>query len=119
MIIYVAGNYNASTEEGKLANTHKAIDIGILLYEKSNHRIYPVIPHLTHWMEARMNYLGYPERPNSYWYGFDNLIIPSCDGLLKISEDGKSKGADAEEAFAISLGKPIYHSVDEVLNCLT
>ena len=65
-----------------------------------------------------MDYLGYPKRPNSYWYDYDNLIIPICDGLLKISKDGESKGADAEEALAVKLGKPVYHSVEEVLEVL-
>jgi len=118
MIIYVAGKYNASTDGGRLLNTHKAIDIAIALYEQSHHKIYPVVPHLTHWIEKRMDYLGMPPRENSYWYQFDNLIIPKCDGLLKISKDGESKGADAEEALAIKLDKPIYRTVDEVLDSL-
>jgi len=116
MIIYVAGKYNAPTTGEKLFNVHKAMDVGIRLYEESEHKIYPSVPHLTHWVEERMDYLGYPSRENSYWYQFDNLIIPKCDGLLKISKDGESKGADAEQALAEKLGIPVYRTVEEVLD---
>jgi len=118
MIIYTAGKYNALTDGAKLFNTNKAIDVAIRLYEGSHHKIYPVVPHLTHWIEKRMDYLGLAPRENSYWYDYDNLIIPICDGLLKISKDGESKGADAEEALAVKLGMPIYYSVEEVLEAL-
>ena len=118
MITYVAGKYNAPNDGAKLYNTNQAIDKGIELYEGSKHQIYPLIPHFTHWMEKRMDYLHMPPRENFYWYQFDNLIIPKCDGLLKISKDGESKGADAEEALATKLGLPIYRTVDEVLNVL-
>jgi len=119
MIIYVAGKYNAPTDGERLYNTNQAIDVAIALYEGSDHKIYPMVPHLTHWIEKRMDYRKMNSRENSYWYQFDNLIIPKCDGMLKISKDGESKGADAEEALAIKLGLPIYHSVEEVLKCLT
>ena len=118
MVIYVAGKYNAKSAGEKLKNTHKAIDVGIQLYSLSHHKVYPVIPHLTHWVEERMDYNGLPPRENTYWYEFDNLIIPKCDGLLKISKDGESKGADAEQKLAESLGIKIYKSVPEVLKDL-
>src|SRR5438445_13895206 len=97
MIIYIAGKYNSPTKEEIMVNVNKAIDTGIEVYKKGH---YPVIPHLTHWIEARMNENGEPPRPNEYWYDFDNLIITKCDALLKISPDRVSKGDDTEEELA-------------------
>ena|SRR3990167_1838591 len=113
MIIYIGGKYNAPTDGERLFNTHKVIDFGIKIYEKGH---YPVIPHLTHWIEKRMDYLGYPPRPNSYWYAFDNLIIPACQGFIKISKDGESKGADAEEVLAKKLGLKIFKTLEDIPN---
>ncbi len=111
MIIYVAGKYNMPTDGEKLKCTNIAIDLGIEIYKLGH---YPVIPHLTHWIEKRMDYNGEPPRPNTYWYGFDNLIIPKCDALFKFSPDGYSKGADLEEALAKKLGLRIFHSLEEI-----
>ncbi len=112
MIIYIAGKYNAPTDGERLLNTHKAIDIGIKVYEKGH---YPIIPHLTHWIEKRMDYLGYPPRPNEYWYDFDNLILPKCDGFIKICNNGESKGADAEEKLARKLNLKIFTCLEEII----
>jgi len=111
MIIYIAGKYHAPTDGERLRNTNHAIDVGIKVYKMGH---YPLIPHLTHWIEKRMDYNGEPPRENNYWYDFDNLIIPKCDALLKISRDGESKGADAEEKLAKRLGMPIFHSLKEI-----
>lgn len=111
MIIYIAGKYNAPTDGERLRNTNKAIDFGIEVYKRGH---YPHIPHLTHWIEKRMDYNGEPPRQNDYWYVFDNLIIPKMDGFIKICNDGESKGADAEEALCRKLGIRIFKSLDEI-----
>jgi len=114
MIIYVAGKYNAPSDGARLKNTNKAIDMGIRIYKEKGH--YPHIPHLTHWIEKRMDYNGEPPRENDYWYVFDNMIIPKCDGFLKISKDGESKGADMEEALAKKLGLKIFETFEDIPN---
>lgn len=115
MIIYVAGkfldDYTNPTREGTLANVNKALDIGTEVVKKGH---YALIPHLTYFQEQRMLEMGEPKLTNEWWYKYDNKIIPACQGLLKISPDGYSKGADAEEKLAISLGIPIFRSVDEL-----
>lgn len=115
-IIYVAGKYFEVTYGARLANTHKMIDAGVELYEKSNHFLVPYVPTWTHWMEERMDYLRLPQRPNEWWYEFDNNFLPKCDAVLKISARGISKGADLEEDLAKKLGIPVFYSVDECLN---
>ena len=116
LLVYLAGKYNAKTDGERLRNTDKIIDIGIEIYERSNHLLYPHIPHLTHYIEKRMDYLGYKERPNEYWYEFDNIILPKCDILYKISKDGESKGADMEEQLAIKEKIPVVKSMEELFN---
>jgi hypothetical protein len=110
LIVYVAGSYWDDTEEGRLANTNKAIDAGIHIYMKCH---YAIIPHLGHYVNPRIPMLGYDEVPNDWWYKVDNMIIEKADMLLKISS---SRGADAEEKLAFKLGIPVIYSVDEVPN---
>ncbi len=113
MIIYVAGKYNAPTDGERLRNTNKAIDVGIELINKGH---YALIPHLTHWIEKRMDYNGEPPRENAYWYKFDNKIMPKMDAFIKICKDGESVGADAEEALARKLGIKIFNKVGDIPN---
>lgn len=112
MIIYVAGKYNAKSDGERLRNTNKAIDMGIKIYTLKGH--YPHIPHLTHWIEKRMDYNGELPRENDFWYKFDNMILPKCDGFIKISEDGESTGADAEEKLAKELKLKIFKSFGDI-----
>jgi len=116
MIIYVAGKYNAPTDGARLKNTNKAIDMGIRIYTEKGH--YPVVPHLTHWIEKRMDYKGMPPRENEFWYDFDNIILPSCEGFIKICNDGESKGADLEEKLAKEKGLIIFDSFDDIPSIL-
>lgn len=114
-IVYVAGKYYEKTIGARLSNTHKCIDIAIELYEKSNKTLIPYVPVWTHWMEERMDYLRYPERPNEYWYAFDDNFLPKCDLFLKTCDKGISKGADQEEELAKRLGIPVYYSLNSIL----
>jgi len=111
MIIYVAGKYNAKTDGERLKNTNKAIDTGIEIINKGH---YAHIPHLTHWIEKRMDYNGEEPRENSYWYDFDNKIMPKMEGFIKISQDGESKGADMEELLAKKLNLKMFKTLEEI-----
>ena len=119
-MVYVAGKYLDSysnpTEDGTMENINKAIDIGMEMYEESEHKVVPMIPHLNYMIEKRLRKLhSMKRRPNEYWYEYDNVGLPNCDALLKISADGESHGADNEEKLMRSLGKPIFRTVKEVL----
>lgn len=111
MIIYIAGRYNAPTDGQRLFNTDKAIDTGIAVMKKGH---YCLVPHLTHYIEKRMDYNGEPPRENSFWYDFDNKIIPKCDALLMTEASGVSMGADMEVALAKKLGIKVYHNIQEI-----
>lgn len=114
-LVYIAGKYYEKSIGARLFNTHKMIDAGIELYIKSNKKLVPYIPTWTHWMEERMDYLKYPERPNEFWYAFDDVFLPKCDALVKICDLGISKGADLEEKLAKKLNIPVYYSIKEIL----
>jgi hypothetical protein len=47
------------------------------------------------------------------WYGMDRVIVSRCDAVLRLP--GESTGADLEVAQARSEGKPVFHTVDEVI----
>lgn len=106
LVIYVAGKYWNSTDQGRLDNTNKAIDAGIQILYKCN---YAIIPHFGYYIDKRMN----QPLKNSDWYVIDNMILLKADGLLKISN---SIGADAEEQLAKKLGIKVYYEVNDIPN---
>lgn len=113
MIIYVAGSYSGNGQWAeKVINTYKAIDAGIKILLKGH---YALIPHLTHFIDERMDVLGLASREKEFWYDFDNIILPKCDGFIKISSSG---GADAEEAMAYAHKLKIFKTIDEIPDAL-
>lgn len=105
--IYIAAPYSAEAEDERLSNTKIAIDSAIELFQKGH---YPYVPHLTHWVDGRVNEVG----SKISWEGYMEWHRPwleVCDGLLYL---GSSKGADIELQMAKDLGKMIYYSITEV-----
>ena len=108
MLIYIAGPYTADTDEGRLANTERAMAAGytILLLGHT-----PVIPHFTHWFDLYVEKVtGKRESPESYCQ-WDLAILARCDALLHLAP---SPGADAELRQAEEMGLRIYRSLDEI-----
>lgn len=105
--IYVAGKYSANTEQERLDNTNKAIDMGVKLAQKGH---IPFIPHLTHYFDMRA-----VEQGVSFdwdWYmDYDNVWLHDCDALFCLSI---SKGVDIELSVARDMNIPIYYSLDEI-----
>jgi len=114
-LVYIASKYNDKTAGAKLANTHISFDAARELYKKSNHQLVPYCPLWTHFLDERMDYLRDDPRSNEFWYAFDNVIVPKCDAMLKITKQGESTGADNEEILAKKLGIPVFYSVDEIV----
>ncbi len=67
----------------------------------------PFVPHLTHFWHMLF--------PRSYedWLDQDNQYIPVCEALVRLP--GESSGADKEVALALSLGVPVYYTVQQFL----
>ena len=119
-MVYVAGKYLDSysnpTEDGTMENINKAIDIGMEMYEESEHKVVPMIPHLNYMIEKRLKQTSKEVRKNEYWYEYDNVGIPNCNALLRICIGGFSKGADAEWELAKVLGIPTFTLIQQVID---
>lgn len=48
-----------------------------------------------------------------FWYEYDNEWLPVCDGLLRLP--GESAGADKEIELMMRLGKPVFHSLESLI----
>src|SRR3972149_5442477 len=103
MRIYVAGPYSAITEEERLANANKAIDIGVELM-KRGHTIF--VPHLCHFIHQRWPGISW-ER----WMSVDLDILQIFDAIFFINP---SRGATIELNRAMEWGVKVYYNVSEV-----
>lgn len=98
--VYVAGPLSSHPMHG----THEALRIGRILMEEG---FVPYVPHLTTFWDI--------VAPMAYekWMLHDMDIIERMDCVLRLP--GRSSGADAECDYAISLGKPVFYSVDDLI----
>ena len=109
ILVYVAGPvsaYGASHHDAvrvQTQNVERGIDVGMEVLVAG---FYPFIPHLTHYFHLRA-----PEDYGALYYEWDNVVLRRCDVLLKFAS---SRGADAEEELAKSLGIPVVYSVEEL-----
>ncbi|MGD8786214.1 MAG: DUF4406 domain-containing protein [Phycisphaerales bacterium] len=101
MIVYIAGPY---TKGDVAVNVRKAIEAADKLADLG---FIPYLPHLTHFW-----HLVFP-RPYKYWLEYDKIFLKFCDCLLRLS--GESSGADGEVAEARNLGKPVFYSIDDLI----
>jgi hypothetical protein len=60
---------------------------------------------------------GFRELTHAQWLAMDIEIINRCDAVLRLP--GESTGADAEVAFAESMGIPVFHDIEEVIRWAT
>jgi len=98
--VYVAGPY---TLGDVCLNVRNAIQAG---NELADQGLIPFVPHLSHFWHMLC------PRPYDFWLDYDNQFLPDCDALLRLP--GESSGSDKEVALAMSLGIPVFHSIEEV-----
>lgn len=99
--IYVAGPY---TQGDVAVNVRRAFEAANELADRG---FAPFVPHYTHFW-----HMLFP-RPYQFWLDLDSTFIPCCDALLRLP--GPSSGADGEVAHAKTLGLPIFHSIQDLL----
>jgi hypothetical protein len=102
--IYVAGPYTQGDPE---ENVRKAVFAADAVAELG---FAPFVPHLSHLWEQ------ISPKPYAFWIALDNAFLPLCDALLRIP--GPSSGADGEVALALSLGIPVFHSLEALAAAL-
>ena len=101
MKVYLSAPYTASTEEAKLANTNKAIDVALDLMVLG----YTVfIPHLSHFTDTLAKNKKI-DLPYEMWMQQDLEWIPVCDCLVYF---GMSHGVQREIEFAKNRNIPVY-----------
>jgi nucleoside 2-deoxyribosyltransferase len=100
--IYIASPYSIGNS---LDNVERQIDAAENLL---NAGICPVIPLFSHY-----HHVKYPHDYET-WMRVDFEKIRRADAVLRLP--GKSRGADREIVFAISLNKPVFYRIKDVLN---
>jgi len=105
--VYVAGKYSAETDSERLANTERAMEVGIHLWHKG---YAPFIPHLSHFTDALANRLGLPLVYKD-WLAWDDCFQETCHVFFY---DSMSTGADREHINARLMGQPIFRHLDDV-----
>lgn len=107
MIIGVAGPYSANTSEQKQLNLD-AMNVAAARLLELGH--IPIIG-----MNAALPVLAKANVPDKYKCTMDIslAVIGACDALLLLAE---SPGANKERDLILSKGRPVFNSIDEVIN---
>ena len=107
MIIGVAGPYSAETAEHRQNNLDAMNMVAASLLEMGH---IPIIG-----MNAALPVINKAKVPDKYKCMMDIslAVISVCDGLLLLAE---SPGANKERDLILSMGKPVFHSIEEVVN---
>jgi hypothetical protein len=99
--VYIASPYTI----GDVAvNVKRQIDVADILI---SHGFAPFVPLLSHFQ-----HLMHP-RPYEDWTTLDIEWVKVCDCILRL--EGESNGADNEVEVARVLGKPIFFSIEELI----
>lgn len=114
-VVYIASPY---TKGDVAMNTHFQCKIFDRLL--STGRVVPVAPLWSHFQHTLF------PRPYKDWISYDQEMLRLYDCCLRLDADIKdrgveyfqheSSGADAEVETFIKLGKPVFYSIDDLLN---
>ena len=107
--LYIAAPYSADSDEETAANVRRAAEVAEQCWAKGHEAFCPHSHSHAVAIASKRN-----GRPISYeqWMAFDLSIIKAWATGLVIP--WRSSGADRELEYAASLGRTIFHSVDEV-----
>jgi hypothetical protein len=108
MLIYVAGPYTAPDDEGRIANTQRAMQAGLVILGRGHT---PFIPHFTHYFDLYVEKRLGLRLPSNIYYDWDMVILDRCDALLYLAP---SPGADKELERASELGLVVFYSEREI-----
>jgi hypothetical protein len=100
--VYVAAPYNSDP----VHNTNQAIRYANQLVDTG---FIPIIPHTN-----SLLWNLHTPRPESFWYEYVMHLMKLCDAVVRFP--GSSVGADREVEEALSLGKPVFYSVYELMS---
>ena len=98
-LIYIAGAYRVPDP---VANTAEAMERGRQVYDVIGVPV--MIPHLS--LFQHLQRYG----TDQYWLDYTMHQMRACDAVFRIS-NRFSAGSDAEEAEAVRMGIPVFHSM--------
>lgn len=107
MRVYIAGPMTNGTGNAyNMKKIHAAVHVYLKLIR---YGYVPHCPHLTVFADfLAPGHIAYDE-----WLELDMCYIDDCDVVLRLM--GDSVGADRECAYAKSIGKPVVHCLDKLL----
>lgn len=103
--VYIAGPYSKGDVAVNVRNAVLAADKVLAS------GCVPFLPHLTHFWHMIC------PRPYEEWLALDNQWVDACDCLLRIP--GESSGADKEAERMKRLGRPVFHTLEELLEVMS
>lgn len=110
-IIYVAGRFSAPTREGVEANILAAVDVALDVARTGG---FPITPHANTAHPLFENL-----QPYSFWIEGTAELLRRSDALITVPGWEASSGARGEVELAHRLGKPVFHSIEELKLWLT
>jgi hypothetical protein len=102
--VYVIGPYSHPDPAVVQENVNRALDVAEQLEDLG---YIAVAPHLFHYRDQR-----HP-RSYAYWMERTRREQETCDVAVRLP--GPSKGGDDEQAYAPTLGQPVFHSARELV----
>ena len=100
-VVYIAGPYRNTTEEGKKENIWHAIRIACRLAELG---WYPLCPHAN-----TANFDVYTDLPDDFWIDMGLEMLKRCDAVFMLRGWQSSVGSLKEHELAEKLNIPIYY----------
>lgn len=103
--VYVSGPLRGVPGDNAEVNVRMAMKVASQLFDE---QMVPFVPHLAWYMDV------YHHRDEADWLNYYALPwLERCDCVLRFG--GPSKGADVELKLAVSLGKPIFMSIPQII----
>jgi hypothetical protein len=110
ILVYVAGRFTAADRAGVERNIKAAEDVAIEV-ARAGHM--PVCPHSNTSRPEFEDVQGY-----EFWIAGTMALMERCDALVTVPGWEASKGARGEASRMLQLGRPVAHSVEELLSML-
>ncbi|MFA5053195.1 MAG: DUF1937 family protein [Parcubacteria group bacterium] len=103
-VVYIAGPYRAPTQWQREQNIFKAREVGVMVARLG---AMPLIPHSN---TAHMDGIA----DDQFWLDGTLELCRRCDALVTVLGWKDSSGAQNEVKEIYALGKPVFHSQDQL-----
>lgn len=101
-VVFLAGPYRASTEQGVYQNIHRASDLALKIWQLGAACVCP---------QKNTAFFG-GAADDHVWLDGDKEILRRCDAVFVAPNWKESPGAIGEHRLAADLGMPIFEELD-------